>query len=335
MEPLPEAEAVSPLISFTDSRYTDRSTNTNQQRTMALIRTSDKSGYYVDIFRSDNKTRNDYMYHNIGNSIELLTMGGQPVRMSPAQIDLVGDDHPGFRHISDVKSSGKYADDVIAMFTMLNENSGTRYMKAYIPQNANLNYYTGYSPKARTAGRYSNLNVPTLMIQSKGEAWTNPFIVVYEPYFDKDGSAIQKVTSPDRNKDFVTLLVEGKNNEQQYIFQGNDASLENSSNNYSFKGYFGSVSLVNNQIRYIYLGQGKKISFGDYIIESTDENGAVNIDLSGDEIKISSNQPAEITVKNKGIKSVVLNSNDLAVTNMNSDIKFIVPAVKNGVLILK
>ena len=335
MEPLPEAEAVSPYVSFTDSRYFDQSTETNQQRTMALIRTSNKSGYYVDIFRSDNKTRNDYMYHNIGNSLELLTTGGQSVRMSPGQIELTGDDYPGFRHISDVKSSGKYADDVIAMFTMLNDKSGTRYMKAYIPKNANQNYYTGYSPKTRTAGSYSNLNVPTLMIQNKGEAWTNPFIVVYEPYFEKDGSAIQKVTAIDCDKDFVTLLVDGKNNEKQYVFQGNDISLEKSATNYTFKGYFGAISLADQQIRSIYLGQGKKIAFGDYIVESSNDDGAVNFDLSGDEIKISSNQPTEITIKNKGIKSVTLNSNSLEAVTVNSDIKFTVPAVKNGVLILK
>ena len=140
MEPLPEAEAISPYVSFTDSRYFDRSTGTNQQRTMALVRTSGKSGYYVDIFRSDNKLRNDYMYHNIGNNIELFTPQGQAIPVQASKIELVGDDYPGFHHINDVKATGLYHKDIAALFTMNNDSIGVRYMKVTMPSSANRNY---------------------------------------------------------------------------------------------------------------------------------------------------------------------------------------------------
>lgn len=300
MEPMPEAKAISPYVSFTDTRYFDKSTGTNQQRTLAIVRTSDKTGYYVDIFRSDNKTRNDYMYHNMGNSLDLFTPDGKSISMQASQIELVGNDYPGFRHISDVKVAGKYPEDVVALFTLSKNASDPRYMKAYMPRNINHDYYTGYSPRSETAIGYSDLPVPTLMIQTKSEAWSNPFITVYEPYLGKDGSSVQKVTqlNPDNGNDFVTLLVDGKNGEQQYIFQGvNKTIQENSAANYIFKGYFGVVSLKDNKIQYIYLGQGKKLVFGDYIIEGQDDNTNANIDFSGNEIKITSNQPVSITIK--------------------------------------
>ena len=337
MEPVAEADAISPYVSFTDSRYVDKSTETNQQRTMALIRTSAKTGYYVDIFRSDNKIRNDYMYHNIGNSVELLTPGGQPIPMQAAQIELVNDDYPGFRHIANVKATGKYPGDVVALFSLNKDPSAPRYMKAYIPNNANQNYYTGHSPKSRTAGAYSNLPVPTLMVQTKGEAWQIPFITIYEPYFGKDGSSVQKVTRlSDSATDYVTLLVDGKKGEQQYIFQGNNLSEEENKNaNYHFKGYFGVVSLKNKEIQYIYMGQGKKLAFGDYIIEGQNDDCNVNIDFSGKKINITSNQPVLITINKKGIKTASLNTQPLQSTRSDSGLTFAVPAVKNGVMILK
>ena len=335
MEPLPEAEAVSPYVSFTDSRYVDLSTETNQQRTMALIRTSDKSGYYVDIYRSDNKMCNDYMYHNIGNSIELFTPEGQPVSMQASKIELTGDDYPGFHHIADLEATGKFPNDVVALFTMNDDSIGPRYMKVFLPYNANRNYYTGFSPRARTAGRYSNLPVPTLMVQSKGEAWSNPFVAIFEPFFGKDGSYIQKVThlNRDRGSDFVTLLVDGKDGEQQYIFQGvNRTVQENTAANYNFKGYFGVVSLKNGQIRHIYLGQGKKLAFGEIIIEGQDDNCTVSIDFTGREIKYSSNQPVTATVKRNDFSTIALNSQNLKTTSSGTGITIAIPAVKNGTI---
>ena len=338
MEPAPEAEAVSPYVSFTDSRYFDRSTETNQQRTMAIIRTSPKSGYYVDIFRSDNKTRNDYMYHNIGNGVELTTPAGQLVPTQATSIAIVGDDYPGFHHITEVKATGNYPEDIVATFTMNDETIGIRYMKAYFPYNAHQNYYIGYSPRARTAGRYSNLPVPTLLVQNKGEAWTNPFVTIYEPYFGKDGSYIQKVTrlNRDRGSDFVTLVVDGKDGEQQYIFQGlNQGALEISAANYNFKGYFGVVALKNNEIQYIYLGQGKKLAFGQFVLEGQDDNCTIHVDFTGSEIKYASNQPVSATVKRNDVSTITLNSQNLNVTSAGSGIMFTIPAVTNGTITFK
>ena len=47
MEPMPDQEAVSPDYSFTDTRYLDKSTHTNESRTLAIIKTSGNNGYYV------------------------------------------------------------------------------------------------------------------------------------------------------------------------------------------------------------------------------------------------------------------------------------------------
>jgi hypothetical protein len=46
-----------------------------QERTLALIRTSETSGYYIDVFRSKSSLPNefhDYLYHNIGDELRFL-----------------------------------------------------------------------------------------------------------------------------------------------------------------------------------------------------------------------------------------------------------------------
>ena len=343
MEPAVEAQAVSPYVSFTDSRYVDRSTETNQQRTMALIRTSDKSGYYVDIFRSDNPQRNDYMYHNIGNSVELFTPSGEKIPVSSAEIELVGDDYPGFRHISEVKATGKYLGDVVARFTLNEGAPQVRYMQAIIPYNVDRNYYTGYSPKATTASAFSQEPLPTLMVQAGSEAWAAPFVVVYEPYYASDGASVRSVTKLSRGNEsqFVTLLVDNRDGSQQYIFQGlNDRpSAESRGNNFSFQGYFGVASLKNGNMDYLYLGAGKKLDFGDYIVEGGDANASANVEFTPGGMRVTANQPVTITLKKGNVSGASMQSSagssTLNVTKSDAGTTISLPAGRDMVITLR
>jgi hypothetical protein len=97
MEPRADKKAVSPYCSFTDTRYTDISTNTPQQRTLAIIRTSETAGYYIDIYRSANTTSNEYVYHNIGNDVTFLSAGRKPIPVKPAPFPI---SHIGVNNLS-------------------------------------------------------------------------------------------------------------------------------------------------------------------------------------------------------------------------------------------
>src|SRR5206468_2600915 len=48
-----------PGVTFSDVYFLEPETNADQNRLMSIIRTSDSSGYYVDIFRSKKKTGGD------------------------------------------------------------------------------------------------------------------------------------------------------------------------------------------------------------------------------------------------------------------------------------
>ncbi len=298
MEPMPDTDAVSPFVSFTDTRYTDRSTGTEQQRTMAIVRTSDKTGFYVDIFRSNNPVRNDYMYHNIGNGLWLETANGKSVTTRPGSIPLVDNDIPGFRFIDSVQSTGIFSDDLTAVFA-LDNSEPRRMMRAFIIGDKDRSYFTGLSPASNTAGSYVGKKMPTLMIHAPEEAWSKPFAVVYEPAF-KNGASLKKVsrlTSDDQSK-HIALKAED-NSGIRYIFQGTDSEAVLSDKRFRFSGFFGVASVKSNKTEYLYLGQGKLLSFGDCTITVKNGPGSFHISFSDNGMTVTCDREIEINIKKK------------------------------------
>jgi len=90
-----------------------------QERTMALVRTSSTSGFYVDIFRSKSALPNeyhDYLYHNIGDK---LTFNNKDLKLNSDkdrfQANAKGPHiynkqfrNPGWHFFEKVKSSTTY-----------------------------------------------------------------------------------------------------------------------------------------------------------------------------------------------------------------------------------
>lgn len=80
VEPAFGETGISPNISFVQASFDYKSPAATQQRMLALIRTSDRSGFYFDVFRSRAKEEagsfHDYVYHNVGQSLALHDAGG-------------------------------------------------------------------------------------------------------------------------------------------------------------------------------------------------------------------------------------------------------------------
>tara|TARA_R110002049_G_scaffold211595_3_gene382553 strand:+ start:4373 stop:6616 length:2244 start_codon:yes stop_codon:yes gene_type:complete len=197
MEPMPNKEAVSPFHSFTQTSFIDDKgdkAEAEQERTLALIRTSPTTGYYVDVFRSKSKLPNeyhDYLYHNIGDGLKFLnkdlSLTTDPERyMANANDEWIQNKtyrHPGWHFFKDVNTSSTYSKTVKAQFSIEKLGKSPIYMDLHIPGFDNREYTKVMAPQTFEAPEpYDELDTPTLVIRKKGDAWNVPFVVVYEPF---------------------------------------------------------------------------------------------------------------------------------------------------------
>jgi hypothetical protein len=342
MEPMPDKDAVSSAYSFTDTRYFDKSTNTNESRTMAIVRTSDKTGYYVDIYRSDNAQRNDYVYHNIGDALVLMNGKREEIQVKPAEYPVVGKDYPGFRYFTNVKKAESWNDDLIALFSGKNEDSKPVFMQVLLPGTTGRTYFTANSLHTKTSGRqYASSDPPVFTMMDNSESASKPFIAIFEPYGDKkDGYSVERIAVEQRNdgKEFTLLHVFNRDQSRQMIFQSVDPKKTYASGKASFTGSFGVIGFSGDVIRSVYLGEGDGLSFEGYSIKPA-THGSASIEVDGREMKVSCNQATEIGLPAKLVKKAVLTeggkTTSLAVKKNKGMAVFTVPAVINGMVNLQ
>ena len=345
MEPLPDQPAVSPDCSFTDTRYLDKSTNTNQSRTLALIRTSATSGYYVDIFRSDNATCNDYVYHNIGDDVTFLDSRRQPLKTVADSYPRTEKDYPGFRFYTDVEKLADYQENTTALFSIQDEQSKDLFLQVMLPAMHGATYYKAKSLKTKTSGKfYHDSPVPLFTIHANAEARTKPFVAVFEPYQGEKGYtvgkiALEKTTDPGI---FTALTIFNTNNTYQEIYQSTDPGKPYNSKSGTIHGFFGVASVQTVpivQLVSLYLGNGQEITSHGYSLKSKTLNGSANLSISGKILAVSCNQITEIGIPAASVKKVSLEIGDqiseLKTTRKGNQLVFEVPALGEGRIHLK
>lgn len=75
-------------MTYATVSFLEPETQAEQQRTTAIVKTSDKGGYYIDVFRSRKKEggdkTHDYFYHNLGQEMKVMdAASGKALDMKP------------------------------------------------------------------------------------------------------------------------------------------------------------------------------------------------------------------------------------------------------------
>lgn len=348
MEPAAEAPAVSPYCSFTDTRYTDITTRSPEERTMGIIRLSDTTGYYVDIYRSEDSVSNDYLYHNIGDTVILLDVDRRPVstRAAPFPLDKADHDPPGFSEIKDYRTTGIRPEGVIALFKVpaADPLSPSRFMQVYMPGEKRREYFTAQAPPTQTAGpRYRRQPTPTLIVHQHGAAWDRPFLAVYEPY---QGTGAFRVTGVKRlnltgDGSFSALSVtQGKTGTRQMIFQSREPGKTFRAAKGTFRGRYGVAAFGKaGELAYLYLGKGSEFSWKSYGIKSGGRATSCNLQFSADTLTVTSLDPVTITLPGTNVSGVRLwqtgRTVELPVTRDKDRIRFEIPAVTSGKILVE
>ena len=288
MEPKAGNDAVSPYHSFSQTSFIDDKgdkAEATQERTLALIRTSPSTGYYVDVFRSKSKLPNeyhDYLYHNIGDKLVFENKGmmfkNTPNRfMANANAKWKRNRtyrNPGWHFFKNVKTSKVYENDVKATFLTNQLPQGNVFMQLHIPKFKNRTYTKVKAPITFEAPiPYDNLETPTLVIRNEGEAWRNPFVVVFEPFNENEKATIKSVEKLDSNGIYKGLkIISVTTNEKliQYVItQSKGDIFHDETLGIYFKGTFAVISLNENEIlKSIYIGEGDRLIYQDVTIET-------------------------------------------------------------------
>lgn len=298
MEPMPNKEAVSPNHSFTQTSFVDNKgdlAEANQERTLALIRTSPTTGYYVDVFRSKSKLPyeyHDYLYHNIGDELIFLnkdlSFASTPGRyMANAKDEWVHNKkyrHPGWHFFKDVKTSPMYSGDVKVQFSVEKLENSPIYMGLHIPGFNNREYTKVMAPHTFQAPKpYDELATPTLVIRKKGEAWKEPFVVVYEPFNgSSESTSIVSVEKLEQDGVYKGLKIVSKVDEtslvQYVITQSKNEVYEDKKRSIYFKGTFAVVTLnAKDILQNIYIGEGEKLVFRNKELIPENSNRAIYV----------------------------------------------------------
>ena len=279
VEPKVNKKGVSPYHSFSQTSFEDDKgdkAEATQERTLGLIRTSPTTGYYVDIFRSKSRLPNeyhDYLYHNIGDKLVFetkdLKFTATPNRyMTNANKEWIQNKqyrNPGWHFFKDVQTSKLYQKDVVATFQTKKVKGGAVFMQLHIPGFEDRTYTKVKAPITFESPKpYDKLPTPTLVILKEGEAWENPFVVVYEPYHKKEKASIQSVEKLEQDGVYKGLKIVSKTpNEhliQYVITQSKDQVFKNK--DIYFKGTYAVITLNgNNVLKSIYIGDGEKLTY--------------------------------------------------------------------------
>lgn len=226
-------------VSYATVSFIEPEAQAMQQRTTAIVKTSTKGGYYVDVFRSKkveggDKTH-DYFYHNLGQEMKVMdAISGQPLDMKPTEeLAFAGGHLYAYSYIYDKKSAEmqnsiktqfvtKIQDDkVVEAMDGQREITMTMWMK----KDENRTIFQALSPVNLEYERMPNQPykvdaqpVLTFVARQKGEAWNHPFVTVYEPSSDTEPGDIASVDffEPEQ-KGAVGILVKLKDGTTQRI----------------------------------------------------------------------------------------------------------------------
>ena len=226
-------------ITYVTVSFIEPETQAQQQRTTAIVKTSAKGGYYIDVFRSKKKEggdkTHDYFYHNLGQEMKVMdAASGLSLDMKPTEeLAFAGGHLYAYSYIYDKKSAEMQNSVKTQFVTKILDDKVVEAMDGqceitmtmWIKKDENRTIFQALSPVNLEYERMPNQPykvdeqpVLTFVARQKGEAWNHPFVTVYEPSSDTEPGDIASVDffEPEQ-KGAVGILVKLKDGTTQRL----------------------------------------------------------------------------------------------------------------------
>lgn len=302
-EPASLVDPISEEFTFSTQVLDDKINDAKQERVFSVVRTSDKTGYYFDMFRSKSLTTNnfhDYVYHNVGDGVNIVDENNNPVSLASktGRYTSIRSDYggkyvmfPGWHYFESVKTSAKTTKGIKATIPMT--KSGKQYMHMLMPGGENREYTSCKGPATIEAQvGYEDVKTPIVTVRHYGEAWTKPFISVFEPTRNENGSvkSVENLYSGSKIVGaIVTSVVDGETITDYVISNINaDDTFALNSPAITFKGRFAIVRESAGTAK-LYIGDGTSLTYKSETLTATNRKGVKEVSIEACNIIIDQN----------------------------------------------
>jgi len=293
-------------VTFSDVSFLEPETNANQERLMSIIRTGDSTGYYVDIFHS-RKVRggdkyHDYIYHNLGQTLTLTDAMASPLKLQPTELlTFANEELMGYDYWYD-KKSVKTASDFNGRFDLNIPGRKTVSMNMWMKGYPDREIFSVKAPPSKSWRKdqlipdsIANMPLPTVVVRQNGQAWSRPFVAVYEPA-EGMSSIQQKVSFESAVEDstFTGLLIESKNGLSDYVLNA-AGHIENVYQDINFKGTYAVVRKNQSGLVYLFLGNGTHLSAAEYELHAAQPVAAA-LSIQNDQLYLTADKSVNLSL---------------------------------------
>ena len=249
----------------------------------------------------------DYFYHNLGQQMSLTFADGTPIDLQPSdELAFAGAHLYAYSYIYDQQSACTDR-DIRASFVMNMPDGDDIRMTMWQKGEPDRRIFKALSPATEGLSRikdfpYKTMDYPTLTFVARqdGEAWTRPFVSVFEPSMVSEPSSISAVSyfeAHSSRPDFVGIRVEGKSGRTDYIFSQTSAVDEARHENMSVTGTYAVISSGEGYARY-FLADGTALRVGE-VSMSCAVQGNMVLERKADGWYYTSSQPCKIKIGKK------------------------------------
>lgn len=298
-------------VTYSRVAFREPESRADQERVMGIVTSESGRGYYVDIFRSRKERggdkMHDYFYHNLGQQMSLTFADGTPIDLQPSdELAFAGAHLYAYSYIYDQQSACTDR-DIRASFVMNMPDGDDIRMTMWQKGEPDRRIFKALSPATEGLSRikdfpYKTMDYPTLTFVARqdGEAWTRPFVSVFEPSTVSEPSSISVVSyfeARSSRPDFVGIRVEGKSGRTDYIFSQTSAVDEARHENMSVTGMYAVISSGEGYARY-FLADGMALRVGE-VSMSCAVQGNMVLERKADGWYYTSSQPCKIKIGKK------------------------------------
>ncbi|MGJ8672288.1 heparinase II/III domain-containing protein [Rubritalea sp.] len=207
VEPAFGKEPENPHLTYLTSSFELTRPEAQQQRTLALVRVNATTAFYFDVFssklqQSSQDEYHDWFYHGMAQSIHVTDVSGESIEFSESmELTQKKGNMEGYNYFKNEQSLAT-AETVRATFPLEVGNEKVA-MDLWMLGEKGRTLFKVEAPPNRAARNYSKtiqaMACPTLLVRQKGEANSQPFVAVYEPYLQADGAQVRSVTKTGEN----------------------------------------------------------------------------------------------------------------------------------------